>query len=200
MNESHPSPWKARLTLLALVLLFGVPPLLAWFLLVSGWHPSATVNNGDLIRPPEELDVAGWDGGVTAQDFRGRWTILQVADGACREVCAEALDQTARARVSLDKDAHRVQRMLLQPESAPAVADRTAKGARTLRAPLASVRSLLRDGEDGAVYLIDPQGLRMMHYSMPLNAMGMVDDLERLLRASNEDIERMRRTHADDAS
>lgn len=200
MIDPSPSPWKSRLTLLALVLLFGVPPLLAWMLLMSGWQPSATVNNGDLIQPPVKVDVGAWDGGITDDYFRGRWTILQVAGGACGATCAEALDQTARARIALDKDASRVQRLLLQPESAPPVPERTAKGARLVHASRATVRRLLGDGEQGAVYLIDPQGLRMMRYAMPLDAMGMLDDLERLLRASNEDIERYQRTHPDDAS
>ncbi len=45
-----------------------------------------------------------------------------------------------------------------------------------------------------SVQLVDPWGYRMMAYAAPLDGKGLLADLRRLLRASNEDIERLQRS------
>lgn len=195
MNAKASSPWRGRLIMIAVVLLFSVPPTIAWVLLAGGWRPGGTVNHGELLDPPVQLAAEGRLP-LAADYFAGRWTILHVAADGCAESCERLLDKTARVRVALDKDAGRVQRLLLIPQGAPTVGEVTARGARVERVRMPTLDGLLRDGERLGVSVIDPRGFRILRYPVPLAAEGLLEDLERLLRLSKEQIERFQRMEA----
>lgn len=198
MTESRPSPWRGRAVMILVVLLFAVPPVIAWLMLTGGWRPGGTVNHGELVQPPVPVSTDAWNTPEEGAVFAGRWTLLHVAAGPCGETCRALLDKTGRVRVALDKDAVRVQRILLLPESAPDLDQAAARGARVVHASIPTVYGLLRDGERLGLSVVDPQGFRMMRYQVPLDANGLLEDLERLLRLSNEDIERFQRNEASD--
>ena len=49
---------RNRITLIAVVLLFAAPLLIAWLLNATGWHPAKTRNHGDLIEPARDVSAA----------------------------------------------------------------------------------------------------------------------------------------------
>ncbi|MBA1148696.1 hypothetical protein H0Z60_16735 [Ectothiorhodospiraceae bacterium WFHF3C12] len=200
MSDSQASPWRGRAIMIIVVLLFAVPPVVAWMMLTGGWRPGGTVNHGELIRPPEQLSGESWLSQLPEDYFAGRWTLLHAVAGDCDDGCTALLDKSGRVRVALDKDAARVQRLLLLAEGAAPVAESGVRGARVVRADRATIRGLLPAGERHGLSVVDPQGFRMMRYGMPLQAKGLLEDLERLLRLSNEDIERFQRSEAIDDS
>ncbi len=197
--EQRRSLWLSRSKLLLIALLFAIPPVAAWALLRAGWYPEVTVNHGALVQPPEPVAQAGLSraGGDVwgADDYAGRWTLLVVAADGCDATCAGTLDLVRRARIALNQHMERVQLALVRPE-AGAPLPIAVPGLQDLQAP-AEVLARWRGPEQAgmvSVQLVDPWGYRMMAYAAPLDGKGLLADLRRLLRASNEDIERLQRS------
>jgi hypothetical protein len=197
--------WRNRTWLILLFLLFFIPPVVAWLLVLGGWRPPGATHRGVLIQPPAaiaELPLTGSDGTPLEQSrFDGQWSLLLLVAGACDEACVYTLDRLVRVHISLNKDADRVQLLLVQPEGAAAPAE-LPRGLLTAQAPPAVLeRLIIEDSTDAvpsAVQLVDPYGFRMMSYPAPLDAQGLLKDLRHLLRLSNEEIERLRRSEAHD--
>lgn len=201
MVDERASVRRGRRKLILVFLLFFGPALLAWLLILSGWRPAGTVNHGTLMQPPvpiAELPLAAADEGpVTSKDFVGRWNLLLVVESACDDACLRALDQLVRVRIALNKNADRVQLMLVLP---PAAHAERPPGVRLLRLPRQAVDELLAEtaaSNRAAVHMVDPHGFRMMAYPAPLDAQGLLKDLRRLLRLSDEQLERLQRIDRD---
>lgn len=201
MTDDRDLAWRNRRRLLLIFLLFFTPAVLAWLLILAGWRPGGTTNHGELVQPPAPVSALPFrnDSGTVAGEerFLGRWSMLLVLDGACDDPCLNTLDRMSRAHIALNKDADRVQLMLVLPESvaAPALPP---EGPAVLRLPRPVAADLTEaapaaDITPSAVYLIDPYGFRMMRYPPPLDAEGLLKDLRRLLRVSKEDVERSMR-------
>lgn len=200
--ETHdPRRW-GRWQIIALAVMFVGPAVFAWGMVLSGWRPAATTNNGTLVQPPVALDASGWAArGADALPeglFRGRWSLMAAVAGDCGADCAALLDKLRRVRIALDKDMTRVQVVVVQPRQASGPADGAVfPGLSTLTAPRAAVASLVEraptGGERMALHVLDYEGLRMMTHALPLDASALLDDLEKLLKNANEDAERIER-------
>lgn len=200
MTDEHATRWRNRRRLILIFMAFFVPTLLAWLLVLSGWRPGEpTAQHGVLVQPPvpvAELALtraAGTE--LQPRMFDGRWSMMLIVDGACGNDCAYMLDRLFRVYISLNKDADRVQLLLVLPQEAP-VPVNMPDGLPLLRLPGSTIAELA-EPESAAVHLVDPYGFRMMYYQPPLDAEGLLKDLRRLLRLSNEDVERFVRTGAD---
>jgi hypothetical protein len=199
VTDEHALRWRNRRRLILIFLAFFVPTLLAWLLVLNGWRPGEpTAQHGVLVQPPvpvAELALVK-DTGAELQPkaFDGRWSMMLVAGGTCGDACAYMLDRLFRVYISLNKDVDRVQLLLVLPQEAPAPANMP-DGLPLLRLPQPAIAGLA-DPESAAVHLVDPYGFRMMYYQPPLDAEGLLKDLRRLLRLSNEDVERFVRTGA----
>jgi hypothetical protein len=172
-----------------------IVPLATAFLLYysSGWRPMVNAH-GMLIDPPRSLSVAGIalaDGRSAPPDvFQGHWSLVYPAD-ACNEQTGKLLDELARVRIALDKDAGRVRRVLLHGGQCASfefpsqdadllVLSAAGAGGEAFRAQF----PLAVDGGHG-IYIVDPHGNLMMSYPAAGSARGLLTDLERLLRLSN---------------
>jgi len=201
VTDDRDLAWRNRRRLILIFLLFFTPALLAWLLILSGWRPGGTTNHGQLVQPPapvSALPLRNESGTAAGEErFLGRWSMLLVLDGPCDDACLLTLDRMSRAHIALNKDADRVQLLLVLPESATAPA-LPPEGPALLRLPR-PVAADLTDADPGgaatpsAVHLVDPYGYRMMRYPSPLDAEGLLKDLRRLLRLSKEDVERSMR-------
>jgi hypothetical protein len=173
--------------------IFFVPLATALLLYFSaGWRPMVNAQ-GTLIDPPRPLAVAGValaDGRPAPPDvFLGHWSVVYPTN-ACNERTAGLLDELARVRAALDKDAGRVRRVLLHggqcasfgfPQDADLLVLAAAgPGGEAFRAQF----PLAVDGGHG-IYIVDPHGNLMMSYPAAGSARGLLKDLERLLRLSN---------------
>jgi hypothetical protein len=170
-------------------------PLVAAILLYysAGWRPAVNAH-GLLIDPPRTLVVAGVllpDGRAAPADvFAGRWSLVHPAS-VCDERTEALLDELARVRTALDKDAPRVRRVLLHAgqcadvefhsrDADLLVLSATAPGGADFLAQFPPAV----DGAPG-IYVVDPHGNLMMSYPASGSARGLLKDLERLLRLSN---------------
>jgi len=190
---------RRRLQFVGLALLFiGPLALSAWLYFGSSLRPAGHVQHGELLDPVRPLPAAALAtaaGTVTAPDFlHHRWTLLTVAAGRCDAPCLAALAATRDARIALEQDALRVQRVLLA--DAPCCEEAWRGGAagglvtawldsadgQRLRAALATRAAPAP--QPGRIYLVDPLGNLVLSYPPGTDPKDLLKDLGRLLRLS----------------
>jgi len=196
MTDAAARRRSSRRNFLMLALLFFAPFAVAiWLYYSSAWRPSNAAH-GELIDPPRLLPAIALtlpDGGMASPEvLRGAWSLVYLGEDSCAESCTKALAKLARVRLALDKDAMRVQRVLLHAGECCApgfpgpgdgdllVLGATGAGGKAFlalfpRAPY---------GTD-SIYVIDPLGNLMMRHAAAGGAQGLLKDLERLLRLSS---------------
>jgi hypothetical protein len=195
-----PGAVRGRLPLVLLAAVFLGPLALSFWLYYGGaqFRPPGHVNYGELVAPPRslpEVRPTTLAGQPTAPGFlRGSWSLVYVAAGACGGRCRQALADSRAVWLALERDATRVQRVLLvdagccepgwlaaeHPDLLAARLDPRA-GERLLGAfpdygvPVAAA---------GRTYLVDPLGNLLMSYPPGADKTGILRDLEKLLRLS----------------
>jgi len=195
VSLADPARRSGRRQLLLVASLFVVPlAAAAWLYFWSGWRPAAGAH-GKLTDPPRLLLTTGLvlpDGGPAPPDiFQSHWTLIHVATGACDERTRAILDELARIRFALGKDAPRVRRALLHAGQCAAAEFQTRDTDLLVLAATAARGSTFLSqfppATDGAygIYIVDPHGYLMMSYAASGPARGLLKDLERLLRLSN---------------
>ena len=201
-DPQHLSPEivrRRRLQLVGLATLFIGPLVLSAILYFgSALRPAGHVQHGELLdpaRPLPDAALATADGTITAKDFlHHKWSLLTLAAGDCDRRCAIALESTRVARIALDQDAPRVQRVLLADRACCETLWRggvgdgvvmawldSADGER-LRAALATPAA--PTPEPGRIYLVDPLGNLVMSYALGTDPKDLLKDLGRVLRLS----------------
>lgn len=190
---------------LVLVFLVCVGPFIGawlWYAFMGPPEPDETTNHGELVHPARPLENVELPV-IHARDEAdrlpahetGRWTVLLVAANGCDERCQEILWKTRQIRISLGRDLGRVQRVLLTPETTADVAffEQEHDDLRVLDLDASAVGSYLPqfeldDGVDpatgGRLYIIDPLGNLMMYFPPDFEPDHFMEDMERLLRAS----------------
>ena len=196
MSSPAPTRGRGRRQLLLVASLFFVPlAAVLWLYFGSGWRPGAGAANGELIDPPRALPNAPLrlaDGSAAAADvLRTRWALVHVVDEACALRCRSALIEMRQARLALDKDAGRVQRVLLHAgaccESGFGAEDPDLLLLEASGPSGAALREIFPPAAGGerGIYIVDPHGNLMMGYPATGAASGIRKDLERLLRLSH---------------
>lgn len=185
--------------LITLVILIGFLPLLAAIAitqLAPQWRPWGTANHGNLVRPPRLLSSTGLEPLDSEQLSEGflvqKWTLLYLASPPCGDPCREQLQKIRQVRLSLGKDAPRVQRLYVSadPEQPSDLDELRAlySGLRLARASKTWLTLFVLDQQQALgldrLYLVDPQGYLMMYYPPGINGSAILKDLKRLLRAS----------------
>lgn len=196
MTDAAARRWAGRRTTLMLASLFFVPFAAAvWLYHSSAWRP-AIAAHGELIDPPRLLPAVALtlpDGRTTSPEvLRGAWSLVYLGEKSCAESCTKALAELARVRLALDKDATRVQRVLLHAGEccAPGFPGPGDENLLVLGATGAQGEALLalfpRTPYGAAsVYVVDPLGNLMMRHAASDAGHGLLRDLERLLRLSS---------------
>lgn len=134
---------------------------------------------------------------ISPQLFRRKWTLLMIVRGACGRPCRQRLYDTRQVRAATGQDAWRVRRVLIvvAPSVDPAFRKFVRRVHPDLTVLLTHSAGALVDffrpqpsarpaGRANRVYLIDPHGNWMMYYRSSDEAMGMLKDLQKLLRIS----------------
>lgn len=190
-----PSRTRSRVIFLAILAVFFGPMLVAYLMFVNlQWAPEHHTNHGELIepvRPLTHLSLRDENAQVFGEDFwRHRWTLVYVGGGPCDLYCETALFKMRQARLSLGRDADRVQRLYLL---SGAVGERLAgllpahKGmvlASPLDAASSEAQGVFGEPARGALYLVDPMGNLMLRYDEDSTTKGIQKDLKRLLKVS----------------
>jgi len=174
--------------------LFLVPLASAFVLYYGvGWSPGTQVNHGELIVPARPLPAVSLPSADTHRPvpnvFTKRWALVYVGDGQCDRGCRFALYLMGNARLDLGHDASRVERVLLL--TGGCCGESLAKhypGMIVLDATGSTAAPLLaafpHTDRGTSIFVVDPLGNLMMRYDSRRDPMGLVEDLQRLLRLS----------------
>jgi cytochrome oxidase Cu insertion factor (SCO1/SenC/PrrC family) len=204
MNETRDSlqekntARRGRLVLVAVVMLFVIPLVAAWwlFLHTEPGRPWATSNKGDLIVPARPLQnfasVHNRAGGAyTLDDMRGKWTLVFVPPADCNETCKKNIYHMRQVWAALGRDANRVQRLLVFRKQAQ-LDDLSGflENYPRMRVVFDTGNGLIGQipfseaALGGNIYLVDPLGNLMMAFPQTLDPHDMLRDLKKLLKIS----------------
>ncbi len=178
---------RAKLVLIAA--LFAAPILASYLVFYFG-HARPSANHGELLLPPEQASDAAFrrpDGGAfRLRELRGRWILVAQDGKGCADACLRKLVVMRQVRLALGRDASRVERVLLVDDArAPDPARLDAfPGMLVALGPPGSGLDTQAAGDHLHVYLVDPNGNVMMRWLATDDPKGMLQDLQRLLRAS----------------
>ena len=192
-SKMPPDKSSGRKILLLLAVIFVLPFTVAKTMHLLNVHP-ASHSYGTLVNPPHALqfpilhEAQGKE--FRAQQWLKKWTIVMIDDSGCAEPCEAQVHLLKQVHTSLDKDAHRVQRILLVPtdfkndtytgllKQYPDLVILAGEDAVTVK--FASEFNVAK----GSVYLVDPLGNLMMSYPADMNPKGLQTDLKKLLKNS----------------
>lgn len=182
---------RGRRQLLLVASLFVVPVVTAILLYRStDWRPVVNAQ-GTLIDPPQLVATAGLalaNGAAVPDDaLRGHWSVIRPVTGECGARERAILEELARVRLALDKDADRVQRVVVHDGGCAALERETDEPDLRMFSADAGFLAQFPPAVDGAqgIYIADPHGNLMMSYPAAGSARGLLKDLERLLRLSS---------------
>ena len=193
MEQEKPkksSNWK-----LFLVLAVCAAPVVASYLTYYVIKPEGRTNYGDLIDPRAHpmpvLGATTLDGkSAELTEYKGRWVMLQIADGDCNHDCRTKLYEMRQLRLAQGKDKDRVERVWLITDQITPDSKLMSEydGTRLLRVDEKVVKPWL-PAEQSAVpsdhiYLIDPLGNLMMRFPKNGDPNKIKKDISKLLKAS----------------
>lgn len=180
---------KTRKTLLGLLLIFTLP-IGAAFLLTLGpldWYPQQMLNQGVLLETPLTLqgrEIRTAAGNPVIWEAKpSEWLLLIVAAAGCVQACEELWSLTQQIHLALSRDAARVQRRVLLPESTNPV-ERVWVSPEVKQLASALALAAGSAGEEPVLCIVDHSGQLVLAYPPPYDGQGALRDLKRLLRAS----------------
>ncbi|HXK55991.1 MAG TPA: hypothetical protein PLZ16_05040, partial [Gammaproteobacteria bacterium] len=194
---------RNRLTLLALIAIFALPPLLGWFFIMNPqWLPSETVNKGVLIHPPRAVSGLALSDAATGvpldwHELLDKWVFVAVNRGDCDQQCITRLINLRQLRRALAAERKRVERVLIMLPDATGRAPKpppmeglegtriVLTGNSDVTNNLVSLFELEQIEASEHLFIVDPRGdLMMRHNLKTLKAKEILKDLELLLKAS----------------
>jgi len=192
-----------RVSLIIIAAMFVLPLLAAWFMYSGAiaYKPAATRNFGTLVEPPLPLAwedthlLAGSseDSSLAEDVFYEHWVVLYPVTGGCDETCLR--DVTALRQIHRASGRHQSRiliALLIQQPGDPQVQGTLQNIYPTfhlINDPSGQTAAVLEQiqGNQAAVYLIDPLGNIMMTYDAGADPNHLKQDLKRLLTWSKLD-------------
>jgi hypothetical protein len=202
-----PDPKNRRLNRIKLMILWLIPVGLmalagiSYYLVQSGRMSVGSTNNGILIQPPIQLNELLADSLQLQADepgspWQGKWTLVIRGNADCAPPCSAALQLSRQIHIRLDKNANRVQRLLLtdQLPLGAAIQTNIAEQHRFLKVATADAQALAEidnattsaAAEPAQFFVVDPQGWAMMYYLAEHEGNAVLKDLKHLLKYSVE--------------
>lgn len=175
---------RTKWVLLALVLLFAAPGLLALvFYKHPAWLAALPTNKGEFIRPAMPLKIL--------DNPKDKWSMVLWCPAGCDTTCVKTFDQLARTRLALGRRLYQVDLWLLQAANT-SVCSAEAKQAfekqdvnlRTVSVDEKNEAVLLQ--QDMKIFLVDPDNYMVLQYSPMNKPEDVFHDLKRLLSSREQ--------------
>ena len=194
MNNLQSAKRNNRLTIIALVILFVSPVLLATIMHSQWWsyRPVTTKNHGQLLEPP--MAIEGWQKRDT-DDHKPIWTIATLSPDNCQSDCQEQLGWLRQVRAAQGRHRQQVQLTLVtaaditaeQQAAVNAVSTAITIVNQTQSPALFEALSSAAEGVKLPVtFIIDPAGFIILRYAAGSDATGMRKDIGRLITWTNK--------------
>ena len=159
----------------------------------GGYSPEGSVNKGTLLEEPiqlNNLDLAV-DTGPLANEFPGKWTVVQFVKGDCLENCWKTLYSSRQINIRLAKDSSRIARYLIligSDELSTSSASKIENEYPLLNLGTIKLENtpnkVLERLEDSPYMLIDPLGNGILIYDSSLPSGELLQDIKKLLQNS----------------
>ena len=197
-GEPAVRPERRYTALWALLIIFALPVIAAWFFYYNPEYlPATRSNRGELIQPVipfpgnlvlRDLDDEPFD----AQALQGKWTLIALYGAPCQEACRTRIRDLRQIRLALGENRFSVERLFI-------IAGAESSGGYTELAQqysgmhvVSAGRPVLQEfseketepGGMNHIYILDPMGNLMMRYRPDAPASDILKDLERLLKSS----------------
>ncbi len=159
----------------------------------GGYSPEGSVNKGTLLEEPIQLNSLDLkvDTGPLANEFPGKWTIVQFVKGDCLENCWKTLYSSRQINVRLARDSSRIVRYLISIGSNEFSSSSASKiendypllnlGTIELENTPSNVIERLKDSP---YLLMDPLGNGILLYDSSLPSGELLQDIKKLLQNS----------------
>lgn len=176
---------SGRRKLILVALMFAAPILLATVLAFSGWLPSGRRNYGELVDPPQRIEVAAVtrDGKAFAWTTpQWHWTLMLRIPENCDGPCRKRVDQVGNLRISLGRHAEKL-RIATDREVPEDGVLAKASGVYALAdLPLPLRQGVPEPSADITLALIDPAGYLMLRYPEQADLARVRKDVGKLIR------------------
>ncbi|MCU7958593.1 MAG: SCO family protein [gamma proteobacterium symbiont of Bathyaustriella thionipta] len=198
LEKSGKQSIKGRKTFLLMLLVFGLPNVLAWLYYnnLDSLPKPATSNRGQLVQPLRSLsglEFQDIDGRIVSiNELQGKWILLTAAHSGCQQDCQQQLyfmRQIRRLMGEQSKDIVRI--MVLNDVQALPQLRQTLqdyKGMMVLAAPedqisrIMEILSVDNINPLDSLFIVDPQANVMMLYRPGEEPKDVAEDLRRLLK------------------
>ena len=176
---------KRYWSLVALVSIFLLPFLVAWYLYLGGWRPeiqSRGVLYAETRPMPPSLRLLDDKGQELSFGSTRQWTLLQGLDSPCLDECRAEIQVANSVYTRLHKDALRVRHALWGYEGDPPL--RPEYGILPISS---SDDEALADWlgnpalPDAGTWIISPQGHVVLCYARPLSPADIFSDIKKLI-------------------
>jgi len=186
---------KGKLLLIAIALLFFLPIIVSWYLVFFSDYKKDTIGtqHGELITPV--IDI----GEIKAREIKTmgevliskKWTLVFIQNKICGNFCKERFYQLKQIRLALGEDRNKVERLVIfnKPNDLKEFKD-LYPSQKFIDNSFKDYYSLVRkfdnyiSDEVNPIFLIGPYGFLMMQYSQDSDPMGIIKDLEKLIKNS----------------
>jgi cytochrome oxidase Cu insertion factor (SCO1/SenC/PrrC family) len=200
-SSSNNTTPRSRNQIWLLLAVFFTPLVVAFVLYygAAAWRPPGQTNHGELVHPPQPVPALGLPSAaaepLSATTFRGKWTLVYIGSGHCDVPCREALTLMRQARLALNDDMPRVQRLFLvttdccdetylhREHPGLLIGKLEGRNGEQLR----QVFQMTTKGpleQAGRIFIVDPLGNLMMSYARSAEPKGLLQDLKKLLKLS----------------
>lgn len=192
--DSSKQKKKNRLQLALVILIPTVAMAMAWIMYFTGvLIPEGRTNKGELLLPPARFaDLHLQDGEKSAEvsETEGQWRVIVFGSNRCDDPqCVKSLYKTRQVHIALGKDADRMTRLYIAPEKpAPSSELETEHpGIYWLNADQDHVQTTLglKQWPENRIFIVDPLGNLIMGYQVDQSGGDLLNDLKKLLKASN---------------
>ena len=189
---------RPQMTLLAIVLLFAAPVMIAVLMHSRWWgfQPAVTTNLGQLVSPPRAMDLAQVELDPATESPLGRWAILYPVTPPCTAACLDDISNLRQVHLAAGRHRQDLAVLLLLPASANPAAGQVLLEtyaafslARDNSGALERLLASISNGKapTGQAFLVDPAGNIMLRYAQGYDPNDINKDLKRLLKWSGQD-------------
>jgi hypothetical protein len=172
---------------IALVIVFAVPVILAKLALEFEWFNRGATNKGELLNPILQLNEVD-------QPAEPKWRILYVLPSSCADECNNALFSLTQVWQALGKESDRAESLVISTElsdSSPMKDLEAHQLIRLLKTDSQSVNKVFKDTSTDGIFVVDTQGNIILRYPLQkeqqeavLHSRDILADMRKLLKLS----------------
>lgn len=176
-----------KLTAVLLILVFGLPVLLAKLALDNDWFNRGSTNRGELLQPVVDMSVV-------LEQQAPKWRLLYTLPANCDMRCENAIYSMHQVWIALGKESDRAEAIVLITENSDRTAAQNLKAEasiQTLEVGKENVNKMFNSVSGNGIFLVDTLNNAMLRYPVfserqdaVMSSRDMLSDVRKLLKLS----------------